>query len=662
MTDLPPAFERKFRDLVALFRHRVETMGACEALRYPLADAEPGHHVIPDRVASRRVATEADEAEAVAGDGPDKDAIIATERWHTLTWQQLGERVDVLAAGLLALGLAREDRCGILSTTRYEWILADLAILCAGGATTTLYPAAVADECVHILTDAGCRILFVESRSHLGKLRERRAELTVLTHVILLDTAADTELAAVLSVDSDSASDTDSILTLADLETLGRDYLEANPQALAEVAAAIEPGQLATLIYTSGTTGQPKGVRLVHDCWAYTGEAMASLASVTADDLQYLWLPLAHSFGKMLLAAQLAVGFASAVDGRTERLLANLVEVKPTFMAAAPRIFEKLHSKILRDLAERGGLAEPMFRWAHRLGSERAALHRQGKPPGGLLRFQYGIAKSLVFERLAARFGGRMRFFLSGGAPLAPELAEFFHGAGILIIEGYGLTESSAGGLVNRPGEYRFGTVGKPLPGTDVAINPEDGEILLRSPGVMRGYHGLAEQTETVLGADGWLHTGDIGHLDKDGFLHITDRKKDLIKTSGGKYIAPCRIESRFKALCEVDAEIIIHGDRRNYCTALIGLAEDEICDWGALNGLANKTYAELTTHRRVRDLIQRYIDQLNQTLASYERIRKFAILPHELSIEAGELTSSLKVRRKFIEAKYFALLEALYP
>ncbi len=449
-------------------------------------------------------------------------------------------------------------------------------------------------------------------------------------------------------------------IDLAGLEALGREHLARAPGAVDEVVAQLRGEDLATLIYTSGTTGKPKGVRLLHECWAYEADAMASLALMTNDDVEYLWLPLSHSFGKVLMAGHVRNGHEMAVDGRIPKLIDNLAVVRPTWMAAAPRIFEKVYNKVVQGAKDGGGLKWRIFQWALGVGRKVSALRQQGREPGPWLSWRAGLAHRLVFSKLHARFGGRLRFFISGSAPLSREIAEFFHASGILILEGYGLTETSAATFVNRTGLYRFGTVGKPLPGTTVRLAAEDGEILIHGPGVMDGYHNLPAATAEVL-ADGWLRTGDIGTIDADGFLRITDRKKDLIKTSGGKYIAPQSIEGKVKAGCPFVSQVIVHGDRRNFVTALLTLDEEAIRPWAAAQGLGERSYAELAQDPAVVALVQAAIDGVNQQLARYETIKKFALLPRDLSIEAGELTPSLKVKRKAVEQKYAKLLDGLY-
>jgi long-chain acyl-CoA synthetase len=550
--------------------------------------------------------------------------------------------VRQIAAGLLALGIQPEDRVAIAASTRVEWILADFGILCAGAATTTVYPTTPAADVAYILADSGTRIVFAEDDEQVAKLEAHRDQLPDLIKVVTFD----------------GTGDSDRVIGLAELERLGRDHLAARPDAVDRAVAAIGPERLATLIYTSGTTGRPKGVRLVHDNWTYEGRAIQALGLLQPDDLQYLWLPLAHSFGKVLLSGQLAVGFATAVDGRIPRLVDNLAVVRPTFMAGAPRVFEKVQHRVTALAGS--GLRRRVFDWAVGVGGRSAARRRAGSEPGALLRLQHAAADRLVFAKLRHRFGGRLRFFVSGSAALSHEVAEFFHAAGVLILEGYGLTETSAASLVNRPDNFRFGTVGLPLPGTEVRI-ADDGEILVGGPGVMRGYHNLPEETAAALTGDGWLRTGDVGELDDGGFLRITDRVKDLIKTSGGKYVAPQSIETTFKALCPYASEIVVYGEGHPYCTGLVALDPEAIGPWAAANGLAGRSLAELAAEERVRELIAGYLEQTNCRLPRWETIKRFAILPRELTVEDGDLTPSLKLKRRVVTARHRDLLESLY-
>jgi long-chain acyl-CoA synthetase len=564
------------------------------------------------------------------------------DRWVSLDWRRVGDRVRAIAAGLLALGVRPEDRVAIAASTRLEWILADFGILCAGAATTTIYPTTPAPDVAFILRDSGARVVFAEDDEQLAKLRAHRAELPALTKVVRLD----------------GAGGDDWVIGLAELERAGRDHLAAQPTAVDDAVAAVGPERLATLMYTSGTTGRPKGVRLVHDNWTYEGEAIKTLGLLGPDDLQYLWLPLSHSFGKVLLSAQLAVGFATAVDGRIERLVDNLAAVRPTFMAGPPRVFEKIEHRVT-ELAG-SGVRRRVFDWSMEVGRRAARRSRAGESPAGLLRLERAAADRLVFAKLRKRFGGRLRFLVSGSAALSTEVAEFFHAAGLLILQGYGLTETSAASFVNLPDRFRFGTVGPPLPGTEVRI-AGDGEVLIRGPGVMRGYHNLPEETAATLDQDGWLHTGDVGELDERGLLRITDRKKDLIKTSGGKYVAPQAIEIRFKAVCAYASDIVVYGEGRPYCTALVALDPEPIGSWARDHGLGDLPLAQLAANEQVWALIGRSINEVNRRLPRWETIKRFAVLPVELTVEQGEVTPSLKLRREVVTARYRDLLDSLY-
>jgi long-chain acyl-CoA synthetase len=604
-----------------------------------LASPTEAHHAVDKSVPEmllRRVKATPDGAAFLhpQGDG-----------WETLTWRQTGERVRAIACGLLSLGLVPEGRCAILSSTRIEWILADLGILCAGGATTTIYPASTVDECVYILRDCEAAFVFAEGDAWLERLASRRSDLPNVKSVILFDGPGGEDGWAI---------------PLAGLESRGRAHEAAHPEAYEAAVRSVGANSLATLIYTSGTTGQPKGVELTHDCWVYEAEAIDALQMIGPDDLQYFWLPLAHVFGKVLQAAQIRIGFPTAVDGRVDRLVENLKVIRPTFICAVPRIFEKVYNKILGQAQAAGGLKYKIFLWALGVGKKVSKLRQAGKEPGGLLAAQAALADALVFKKVRGTFGGRLRFFISGSAPLSKDLAEFFHAFGVLILEGYGLTESSAATFVNRPKAYQLGTVGLALPGTDVTI-AEDGEILVRGRGVMRRYHNRPEATAEALDRDGWLHTGDIGELDARGFLKITDRKKDLIKTSGGKYIAPQAVEGHLTLLCRYVGQVLLHGNTRNFCSALITLNEAEIRAWSQQAGLGQKPLAELAADQRVRALIQSAVDELNARLPKHESIKKFALLPAEFSVESGELTPSLKLKRRLVEQKYAALLASFY-
>ncbi|MDQ3276078.1 MAG: long-chain fatty acid--CoA ligase [Actinomycetota bacterium] len=573
-------------------------------------------------------------------------------QWRSSTWRETGERVRGLAAGLIALGIEPEERVAIASTTRFEWILADLATMCAGAATTTVYPSTVSSDVAFILADSHSRIVFAEDEEQVAKLRERRSELPALTKVVVLDAAG-------LGT-AESSADNGWTITLDELAALGERMLADQPGVVDERVAQIGGDNLATLIYTSGTTGRPKGVRIRHDSWTYEGAAIAALDILSLDDVQYLWLPMAHAFGKVLLTTQLQLGFSTAVDGRVDKIIDNLAVVKPTFMGAAPRIFEKAHGRIVTMAQHEGGAKAKIFSWATGVGAEVARRKIAGQPVPRVLAAQHKVADTLVFAKIRDRFGGRVRFFISGAAALNEDVARWFYAAGILILEGYGLTETSAGSAVNHPDSFRFGTVGLPFPGTEFTIG-EDGEILIRGPGVMQGYHNLDDQTEATLDDDGWVHTGDVGEIDADGFVRITDRKKDLFKTSGGKYVAPSMIEGQFKAICPYAGQVLVHGAERNFCTAIVALDPEAITKWAERNGLGDKSYAEVVSSDQAHQMVQHHVDQLNERLNRWETIKRFVVLDHDLSVESGELTPSLKVKRKVVEDNHRDELDALY-
>ncbi|MFI9160385.1 AMP-dependent synthetase/ligase [Kitasatospora aureofaciens] len=588
------------------------------------------------------------------------DGAPGAEQWRSLTWAQTAVRVKAVAAGLMALGIQPEDRVALAASTRIEWILADLGAMCAGAAITTVYPSTNADETAFILSNSGSRAMFAENAAQLAKAVDHIDQLPELRTVILFDAPAEAPRPETLRT---AGLD---LITLAELERRGAEYLEQHPDAVEKAVAALDREQLATLIYTSGTTGRPKGVRLVHDCWAYEGKAQEASGLLGPDDVQFMWLPLSHVFGKTLISGQIATGHVMAVDGRVDRIIHNLPVIRPTVMASAPRIFEKVYNGIAGRARAEGGAKYKIFMWAAQVAREYARVVQENRIATGAesaplgLRLQHALADKLVYAKIRAAFGGRMRGAVSGSAALAPEIGYFFLGAGVPILEGYGLSETSAGSCVNRKEDVRIGTVGRALPGTEVRI-AEDGEILLRGPGVMRGYHDLPEKTAEVLEPDGWFHTEDIGELSPDGFLRITDRKKDLFKTSGGKYVAPSEVEGKFKAVCPFVSNILVIGNGRNYCTALIGLDESVLMPWAADHGLAGKSYAELAVEPAVHQLIEGFVKRVNGDLQRWQTIKKFHLLPRDLDIEHGELTPSLKIKRPVVERTYADAVAAMY-
>jgi long-chain acyl-CoA synthetase len=564
--------------------------------------------------------------------------------WASVTWSQTKETVKTMAAGLLALGIQPEERVAIASATRVEWLYADLAIMCAGAATTAIYPSSGGDDVAFILSDSGSRIAFAEDDAQIAKLRAQRDHLPELLRVVTFDGEADG----------------DWVLSLDDLHALGAKHLAEHPTAVDEAVAAVQPEHLATLIYTSGTTGRPKGVELPHRCWTYVGAGAEAIKILSRSDLQYLWLPLTHSFGKMLEAVQLQIGFPTAVDGRMDKIVENLAVIRPTFMAGPPRIFEKVHAKVVQTIQEEGGIKYRLFTWAFGVGNQISHARLDGRQPSRVVRAQYALADRLVLSKIRARLGGQIRFLVSGSAALSNDVAAWFYAAGLPVLEGYALTETSAAACLVRPEDPTFGDVGPPLVGTEIKI-ADDGEIFVRGPGVMRGYHNQPEATAEVLGDDGWFATGDLGEIDESGRVRITDRKKDLMKTSGGKYIAPQNIEATFKAVCPLASQMVTHADGRNYATALITLDPDALAQWGQAQGLTAVDYLSLAADPAVHRYVQACVEELNGRLNRWETIKDFRILDHDLSVEEDELTPSMKVKRKVVEAKYKSLLDSMY-
>ena len=516
-------------------------------------EAQSVGHMFRDRVAA----------------SPDRPAYLhavvspSGDEWVTVTWSELDVVVREIGAGLVALGIEPEDRVAISSSTRYEWALADLAVMVAGGATTTIYPTTMAEDVSFIISDSGAKVVFAENEDQLEKLRGIRAETPAVLRVIVFDGASDSD---------------EWTLTLDEVRQLGREYLLGDPGAIDARIDGIQHDQLATIIYTSGTTGRPKGVRLRHSAWTYEGAAVESINILSEDDLQYLWLPLAHVFGKVLLTLPLQIGFPTAIDGRIDKIVENLAVVKPTFMGAAPRIFEKAYGRISTMMADEGGAKAKLFSWASGVGREVSALREQGKNPGGLLKLQYALSDKIIGEKIRERFGGRIRFFISGSAALNQDVARWFDAMGMQIAEGYGMTETSAASFVNRIKAYRYGTVGWPLPGTEVRI-ADDGEVLLAAPATWRATTTTTRRRPRPSTSRAGF-TPATSASSTSGFLRITDRKKDMFKTSGGKYVAPSPIETMFKGLCPYASQLVVYGADRNFVSALVTLDPEAIAGW----------------------------------------------------------------------------------
>jgi long-chain acyl-CoA synthetase len=564
--------------------------------------------------------------------------------WRAISSAEFLSAVEELSMGLRALGVEKGDRVAILSENRPEWAYADLATLTAGAADAPVYSTLTPPQVLYILNDSESKVVFVSSALQAGKVAEVRGQARCLRHVIRMDEAP-----------------IEGTLSLEEVRAKGRVALARDKDAVRRRAAEVKPDDLATLIYTSGTTGDPKGVMLTHA--NLVSNVLASAKAFTGfgpHDTALSFLPLCHSFERtaghnFMLYAGATIAYAESV----EKVPENMLEVRPTVMCSVPRLYEKMYARVNEKVAADPPLRQRIFRWAMGVGRRVFRHTVEGTSPGLLLRLQFALADRLVFSKIKARTGGRLRVFISGGAPLAREIAEFFGAAGMLILEGYGLTETSPVITVNRPDRLKPGTVGLPIEGVEVKI-AEDGEILTRGPHVMKGYFKKAEATAEAIDKESWFHTGDIGVIDGDGFLVITDRKKDILVTSGGKNIAPQPIENKIKTN-PFFAEIVMIGNRRNFPSALVVPNFEQLERWARAKGITFTNREALVGNPRVVGHYEELIAELSKDLAPFEKIKKVSLLTREFSLEAGELTPTLKVKRRVVEEKYKAAIDRMY-
>ena len=576
-------------------------------------------------------------------DKPDAMQVKIGGRYEPISHRRMLERIRNLARGLQTLGVRAGDRVAILSENRPEWTIADFACLTSGVTDVAIYPTLPAQQIAYILRDSGAVAVFVSTREQAAKIAAVRAELPAIAQVIGFD-------------------DIERPLVDVSIETLERRGAEGAPPDDAarhrEEALRVRPDDLATLIYTSGTTGEPKGVMLSHDNLYSNVAAVLDFKVLYGQDVALSFLPLSHVLERLgvyfLIAGGASIAFAESMD----TVPANMLEVRPTIMFSVPRLYEKMYARVLESAAHGGAVKRGIFHWASGVADRCADIKLAGGTPGGLLAAQYALAQKLVFSKIRARTGGRMRYFVSGGAPLAPDIAKFFYAAGLTILEGYGLTETSPVITANRPDALRMGTVGMPIEGVSVAI-ADDGEILTRGPNVMKGYYNRPDATADAIDADGWFHTGDIGEL-RDGFLAITDRKKEIIVTAGGKNIAPQPIENRVKNNKFVSQAVLI-GDKRRFPLVLIVPDFDHLEKWAAYKTLVWTSRDQLVAIPEVQAKMEREVLVPLSDLAHYEMPRKVVLLPQDFSLEAGELTPTLKVKRRVIDARYRHLIDAVY-
>jgi len=564
--------------------------------------------------------------------------------YRDIAWDELVSQVEGMALGLLDLGVAFGDRVAILSENRPEWAVADLSILSLGAATVPIYTTLTSEEIEYILRNAGARFLFVSTPELMAKIVPFQEKLDL--KVILFD--------APYRVSGPR------IWWLGELIGLGKTAGALAREAWTQRLHRAQAEDLASIIYTSGTTGPPKGVMLTHRNFLSNCKAVSQVLPVTAEDQTLSFLPLSHVFERMAgYYFVLFMGGTIAYAENMETVGVNLLEVRPAVVTAVPRFYEKLYERIQEGIRTAEPLKRKIFQWAAGVGQRRARTLLSGRLVSTSLKLQYQIADRLVFSKLRAHLGGRLRFFVSGSAPLSQELAEFFYAAGILIMEGYGLTETSPVITVNRLTQFRFGSVGLPLPGVEVRI-AEDGEILTRGPHVMKGYFGNPKATAEVIDSEGWFHTGDIGTLSQDGFLTITDRKKDLIKTSGGKMVAPQNLENTLKK-DPLIADCVVIGDKRKYLTALVVPNLSKLQNYAQKQALSYETPEGLIQRPEILDLVWKRVEELNRRLAPFEQLKKITLLPEPFTLSSGELTPTLKVKRRVIAERYQNQIEAMY-
>ena len=564
--------------------------------------------------------------------------------WVSLSSAEMLARLQHVAAGLYAIGIRHGDRVALLSDSRVEWTLTDAGCLFAGAVDVPVYPTLTPPQVRYILHDSGASALFLANREKFVELKEILGECAQLKHIVFFD------------ADGVNAADG---LTLAQIEEMGRELLQREPDLVDRLTAETTPDDLATIIYTSGTTGEPKGVMLTHANLVSNLIDSSGHLDVGEQDTVLSVLPLSHVFERQAMYMYLHHGMAVYFAESLQTVGANMREVRPTILVGVPRLFEKIYQRIQEHAAEAGKFAETLLAWSVSVAREYAQHCDNHTPLPATLKVQHALAAKLVFSKWREVFGGKIRLLLSGGAALSEDLASIYIGAGIPIIQGYGLTETSPVISASTFEEYRIGTVGKPIPHVEVRI-ADDGEIEVRGPNVMRGYYNKPEETRAAFTDDGWLKTGDIGTLDAEGYLRITDRKKELFKTSGGKYIAPAPIEQAIKGSRFVN-QVVLVGSERKFPAALIVPVWEQLESYCKLKGIEVQSRKELCSHPRIIDLLQRQIDALTPNLARYEKVKKVALLENEFTIEGGELTPTLKIKRRVIYEKYRDVIEKLY-
>ena len=564
--------------------------------------------------------------------------------WQAISWQTMSDSVRSIARGLLTLGLQAGERVALLASSRTEWVQCDLGIMAAAGITVPVYPSSTPDQVAYILHNAEATLACVDTPAQLDKLLQVRSALPALRHTVLME--------------GQPSQPDPLVLSLHDLMTRGAAATQ-HSAVLDERLRGLTPDHEATYVYTSGTTGPPKGVVQTHGNHLFMVQSCGAIIAAQEGDVHLLFLPLAHSFARLEAFLGLYIGLTTAFAESLDTLAENMREVRPMLVFSVPRVYEKIYARVQAAGNSGSPLKRAIFQWCLRVGWQVSLWQQRRQPIPAGLRLQQRLGHQLVFKKLHQSVGGRLRFFVSGGAPLAQDIAEFFHAAGMLILEGYGLTETCPALTANRYDQYKFGTVGTALPGVELRLAP-DGEILARGPNIAKGYYKRPEATAEVFLEDGWFATGDIGEIDHDGFLRITDRKKDLIVTAGGKNIAPQNLENLLKADPYI-SQALVYGDRRPYLTAVLTLDLAATRRYAGAHGIPGETSQELAAQPQIQQLLEARVAHLNQQLASYETIKNFIVAPTDFTPENGELTPTLKVKRKVVIQKYQEQIERLY-
>jgi long-chain acyl-CoA synthetase len=559
------------------------------------------------------------------------------DQWLSRSYTEVAEIVRPLAFGLVALGVSKGDRVSILGNTRPEWTYFDFAALSVGATVVPIYQTNSPEECRYVLENSDSKIVVVEDAEQLEKVRQVRGQLPQLEQIVLMTGTA----AEAIS-----------------MEELAAKGAGGDNAAWEGLYSAVAPQDICTFIYTSGTTGPPKGCIISHGNYRAMLDMVNDVSVIEDEDIAYLYLPLAHSFALLIQFGTFDLGTTLAYWERDPlKILSNLAELKPTYFPSVPRIFEKIYTAATSGMEKQGGLKRAIFDWSIKTGAKMRKVERSGRKPGFLLSRSYAFADKQVLSKIRNLFGGRVRLAVSGAAPINPEILRFFDAAGVLVLEGWGMTETSTAATISRPEDFKVGTIGKPFPGCEVKI-ADDGEILVRGPNVFRGYHKNPEATsETIV--DGWLHTGDIGEVDPEGFIKITGRKKDIIITAGGKNITPANLEAEIKQHPLV-SQCVVVGDRRPYLVALVTLDPEEAAKWAQEHNLPEDP-AALASNPEVKAAIEAHVEKINQSFARVEQVKKIAILTHDLSQESGELTPTLKVKRAIVAQKHEDAIEGLY-